>query len=367
MRSILILILLLCASTGSRAADIDVRRLDNGSTLIVIDGKFELSDVESFRSKIASLPAGKATVAFESKGGRLLSGIRLGSMIREKRFSTVVADSGSCVAACALAWLGGAKRFVGQGARVGFQAAYILKSDVPTESGPGNAILGAYLNQLGLSEKAILYVTRASPTSMQWLTMTDAEANGIAVSRLPTAETSPGYALASASDQQDGGTQGERLQQRAVEFVRSIIDRWSGPSAGVVSRIEDLYADSVVYHGRSTPRRTVLASKNGIAARWTERSYTIHPGSLSASCGKPGEACRVKGVMSWNNHNTRTAARSRGTTSFEYKVDLAGEAPRIVAESNSVHDKARNASGGPLKKMRKDLQQLLAQVSKLIQ
>jgi hypothetical protein len=367
MRSILSLILLLCASTGSQAADIDVRRLDNGTTLIVIDGKFELSDVESFRDKIAFLPAGKATVAFESKGGRLLSGIRIGSMIRDKKFSTVVADSGSCVAACALAWLGGAKRFVGQGARVGFQAAYILKSDVPTESGPGNAILGAYLNQLGLSERAILYVTRASPTSMQWLTMPDAEANGIAVSRLPAADTSQSYALASASERQDGNAQDDQPQQRALEFVRAIIDRWSGPSRDVLSRIEDLYADSVVYHGKSTPRREVLASKRGIAARWTERSYTIHPGSLSATCGKSGDACRVKGVMSWDNHNTRTAARSRGTTSFEYRVELAGEAPRIVAESNSVHDKARNAAGGPLKKMRKDLQQLLAQVSKLIQ
>jgi hypothetical protein len=367
MRSILVLILLLCAPVGVRAADIDVRRLDNGSTLVVIDGKFELTDVEAFRSKVADLPTGKVTVAFESKGGRLLSGIRIGSLIREKKFATVVADSGSCVAACALAWLGGTKRFVGQGARVGFQAAYVLKSDVPTESGPGNAILGAYLNQLGLSERAILYVTRASPTSMQWLTMADAEANGIAVAPLPSADSSPGYALASASDQQDSDAQDGKPQQRAMEFVRSIVERWSGPTAGVVSRIEDLYADSVVYHGKSTPRREVLASKRGIAARWTERSYTIHDGSLSATCSKSGETCRVKGVMSWNNHNVKTAGRSRGTTSIEYRVDLAGEAPRIVAESNSVHDKARTAQAGPLKKMRKDLQQLLAQVSKLIQ
>jgi hypothetical protein len=71
--------------------------------------------------------------------------------------------------------------------------------------------------------------------------------------------------------------------------------------------------------------------------------------------------------MSWNNHNVKTAGRSRGTTSFEYRVDLVGQEPRIVAESNSVHDKARHASGGPLTKMRKDFQQLLAQVSKLIQ
>jgi hypothetical protein len=362
MRSICVLILLLSAWTGAKAADIDVRRLDNGSTLVVIDGKFELGDVETFRAKVVALPTGKATVAFESKGGRLLAGIRIGALIREKKFATVVPDGGSCAAACALAWLGGTRRFVGQDSKVGFQAAYVLKSDVPTESGPGNAILGAYLNQLGLSERAILYVTRAAPTSMQWLNMADAAANGIAVARLPAADSTQGIALASATDQQDRGA-----QQRAIDFVHSIIERWSGPSADVVSRIEGLYADSVVYHGKSTPRPTVLQSKNNIAARWTERSYTIRPGSLSATCDQAGEACRVKGVMSWNNHNAKTAGRSRGTASFEYKVDLASEAPRIVAESNSVHDKARSGSSGPLKKMRKDLQQLLAQVSKLIQ
>jgi hypothetical protein len=362
MRSIYALILLLVTLPEANAADIDVRRLDNGSTLIVIDGKFELGDVESFRAAVASLPAARTTVAFQSKGGRLLAGIRIGTLIREKKFATVVPDGGSCAAACAFAWLGGTRRFVGQDAHVGFQAAYVLKSDVPTESGPGNAILGAYLNQLGLSERAILYVTRASPTSMQWLNMADAATNGIEVSRLPQADTAPTYALASASDQMDGSP-----QRRATDFVHAVIERWSGSSADVVPRIEGLYADNVLYHGKSTPRRTVLLSKNNIAARWTERSYTIHAGSLSATCGKSGETCRVKGVMSWDSHNTKTAGRSRGTTSFEYRVDLAGESPQIVAESNSVHDKARSASPGPLKKMRKDLQQLLAQVSKLIQ
>jgi hypothetical protein len=362
MRSICLLILLPWAVAGARAAEIDVRHLENGSTLIVIDGKFELGDVDAFRNKVAALPSGKATVAFQSKGGRLLAGIRIGTVIREKKFSTVVPDGGSCAAACALAWLGGTRRFVGEGSSVGFQAAYVLKSAVPTESGPGNAIVGAYLNQLGLSEKAILYVTQAPPTSMLWMNLQDAEAHGIAVSPLPRADAAPSFALASAADQSD-----DSLERRATDFVRGLIERWSGSSADVVARIEDLYADSVVYHGKSTSRRAVLASKNGIAARWTERSYTIHPGSLSATCGKTGEACRVKGVMSWNNHNVKTAGRSRGTTSFEYRVDLVGQEPRIVAESNSVHDKARHASGGPLTKMRKDFQQLLAQVSKLIQ
>ncbi len=363
MRSIGVLILLLFASVGARAAEIDVRRLENGSTLIVIDGKFELADVEAFRDKVAALSPGKATVAFQSKGGRLLAGIRIGTVIREKKFATVVPDGASCAAACALAWLGGSRRFVGENSGVGFQAAYVLKSDVPTESGSGNAILGAYLNQLGLSEKAILYITQAPPTSMLWMKMQDAAAHGIAVSPLPRAEATPGFALASATTDQSDGS----LERRATEFVRGLIERWSGPNTDIGPRLESLYADNVVYQGKATPRHAVLLSKNAIASRWTERTYAIREGSLSATCAESGGTCRIKGVMSWKHHNAQTAGRSRGTVSFEYRVELAGGKPQIVAESSSVHDKPRDTSAGPLKKMRKDLQQLLAQVSKLIQ
>ena len=123
----------------------------------------EFEDVAAFQAKTAPLPTTKTTVEFRSKGGNLLAGIRIGSLIRAKKFATVVPDGTQCASACALAWLGGIRRFVGEHSRV------VNKAGGPVESGSGNAILGAYLNQLGLSEKAILYITHAVPTSMQWL------------------------------------------------------------------------------------------------------------------------------------------------------------------------------------------------------
>ena len=69
----------------------------------------------------------------------------------------------------------------------------------PVESGSGNAILGAYLNQLGLSEDAILYITKTAPTSIQWMSLEDANEHGIARRALsPQQSTRTGSSAAGA-------------------------------------------------------------------------------------------------------------------------------------------------------------------------
>lgn len=354
-----ILILLLFWLSAAKAADIDVRRLDNGSMLILIEGDFEQDDVDTFRTKVASLSTSRVAVAFRSDGGSLVAGIRIGTLIREKKFTTIIPDGGSCASACALAWLGGTRRFMGHGSSVGFHAAYILKSYGPIESGSGNAVLGAYLNQLGLSEDAILYITQAAPTSIQWMSMADAAKHGIAVAPMSPQQAGPGSNAAGISEQRAGSP-----ERRATDFVRSLLAHWARPSAEALPLLEGLYAETIHYQGKSTPRQEVLLSKRRLAERWTERAYTIQPGSLSATCARTGATCRVKGIMSFKLYDAKTKSRSRGVASFEYRVALADEAPRIVAEARSIHEPP---SPSRLEKARRDLQQLLAKVSKLVQ
>lgn len=359
MHSIWVFILLMFSVAASEAAEIDVQQLGNGSVLIVIEGDFEQGDIDTFRKKVASLSTSKAAVAFRSDGGSLVAGIRIGSLIREKKFATVIPDGASCASACALAWLGGTRRFMGQGASVGFHAAYILKSYGPIESGSGNAILGAYLNQLGLSENAILHVTKTAPTSIQWMSLEDVTEQGIAAAPL-----SPQHA-AQGSGSAGGATQEGNPGRRAIDFVRSLLAQWSRPGPEALPAIEGLYAETVVYHGNSTSRDAVLRSKRRIADRWSERTYTIRPGSLTATCAKDGGACRVKGVVSWKYFEPKTAKRSTGHGSFEYRVVLAGAAPQITAETRFVQEPP-SAVASRLKQARRDFQQLLAKVSKLI-
>ena len=130
--------------------------------------------------------------------------------------------------------------------------------------------------------------------------------------------------------------------------------------------LEGLYAEKVVYRGTSTSRQAVLRSKNRLADRWAERVYTIRPGSISATCAKAGTTCRVKGVISYRYHEPTTSNRARGIVNFEYRVGLAGEAPQVIAETMSPYEPPATMATR-LEKAKRDLQQLLGKVSKLVQ
>jgi hypothetical protein len=181
VRSVCIVPLLLSAVGPAAAATINVKHPENAAPVVVVTGEFEFSDIDAFSAAVDRLPS--ATVSFASEGGALLAGIRIGTLIREKRFATLVPDGAVCASACAVAWLGGANRFVGKGASVGFHAAYVLRAGVMAESGPGNAVLGAYLGRIGLSEEAIRYVTDAEPSTIHWMSMIEAAEHGITLAQ----------------------------------------------------------------------------------------------------------------------------------------------------------------------------------------
>jgi hypothetical protein len=81
-----------------------------------------------------------------------------------------------------IAWLGGTPRLMSAEARVGFHAAYSNKTG--QETGVGNALVGAYLNKIGLPYSAVIYISQAAPNSMTWLSIADAEKQGIDVEPL---------------------------------------------------------------------------------------------------------------------------------------------------------------------------------------
>jgi hypothetical protein len=68
-----------------------------------------------------------------------------------------------------------------RGAKIGFHAAYTVNEGRASESGVGNALVGSYLTQIGLSETAVIYITKAAPTQLTLLTLQDAERIGIKV------------------------------------------------------------------------------------------------------------------------------------------------------------------------------------------
>lgn len=193
------IILCLCMPLSARASEFSKSASPNGRPdIIFVVGDLALGDEKKFIN--AALSSGNAIVVFQSPGGNLIAGIEIGKAIHLKGFATFVPDTVQCASACALAWLGGRVRYMSNTAQVGFHAVYVDKGGQAAVSSTGNALVGAYLNQLGLPTSAIVYITDASPQGMQWLNFTDAQNYGIDVrpfnlTALPTTpeNSEPGF------------------------------------------------------------------------------------------------------------------------------------------------------------------------------
>jgi hypothetical protein len=356
---------LFCALNSANGAKIDVSRLDDGSALVLLQGDFELDDIAQFWARAATLS--KATIAFRSDGGSFLAGVRIGALIRERGFTTLVPDGARCASACAVAWLGGLQRLMGNGSKVGFHAAYVLKGHRTVESGPGNAVLGAYLFQLGLSEDSIVYITQADPNSINWLSIEQAAQHGIDVSLAPEEIHSAALTRPVINEQPEND-----LERRATDFVLALASRWSSSNEEAFGSLDGLYAETVRYHGKSIPRQDVVIQKQHFAERWPERSYTVRPDSMSVTCVKEAETCSVKGIMNRFLVSGAAKTMARDVTSFEYHIAGLGEAPYIVDETSSIVNEpsllarpyGRLRNWNPLSAVRRSLVRLFAKVSR---
>jgi hypothetical protein len=196
--------------------------------------------------------------------------------------------------------------------------------------------------------------------------MEEAAEFGIMVTKLPAAHAAPGPVGGAVAQQPEGSP-----ERQAIEFVLALLERWSGPNAELLPFLNDVYTDKVVYYGKSTSQQAVLLTKRRFANRWTHRTYTLRPSSLTATCA--GTTCQVKGTMSWKFHAPKTTtttttshgAASQGVASFEYSIVLNHEHPKIAAETSSVNEEPpAAASPSSLGQVGRSIQQLLAKLSK---
>lgn len=159
------------------AADIYSGRMDSEINYVVVAGEITAADTQKFITATKDLSDGLVVLA--SGGGSVTSAIDIGTLISYKGFSTFVPEDTLCASACALIWLAGKNRFAEDASLIGFHAAYVFKEGIPYESGTGNALVGAYLNRLGLPDEAIIFVTNAPPEGITRLTKDLSDAVGI--------------------------------------------------------------------------------------------------------------------------------------------------------------------------------------------
>jgi hypothetical protein len=148
---------------------------------ISLVGDFKPGDENLFREALLTVEAPmRILISFDSLGGDLRAGMEIGRAIWGNQLMTVVED-GVCASACALAWLAGRPRFATAGAQIGFHAP--TKADDPSRkpSSSHSAVVGGYLNGLGLTDPAIAYLTDRGPDEMEWLKFDRAKLLGIYV------------------------------------------------------------------------------------------------------------------------------------------------------------------------------------------
>ena len=231
----------------AHAAEIRRDTLD-GVPVVVVAGKLEYGDEARFRDAVRDMPRGLAVLA--GPGGNLHAGIEIGRAIRAG--GLVSAAPRLCASACALAWLGGQKRIVGESGRIGFHAAWMERNGRSEAVPGGNALVGAYLNQLGFDSSAILFLTSTSPDEVTWLTQGDARRLGIQATwggsapasaaaaadavrdraEAPLPPGTPAPAAATPAPTEDWASYGEWLQvasrqslPEAVAMARSVSQR----------------------------------------------------------------------------------------------------------------------------------------------
>jgi hypothetical protein len=177
--------LLLATGTDAVAAEFtmfEAQKVESGKPahFIIIKGLINKGDADAFRPEAFSdIRLHKQVfVGLESDGGTVMDALNIGTAIRKMGWDTIVLSNKICASACALIWLAGHTRWVGPKAAIGFHAIYYGDGNV---SSGGNALVGAYLRDLGLSLKAIRYLTQAPPDGMEWLSAESAYKHDIKI------------------------------------------------------------------------------------------------------------------------------------------------------------------------------------------
>jgi hypothetical protein len=252
---------ILATSNMSVAIAADIYKVPSKSgevNFILLKGEILKGDDRVFK-KIA-FDTDRAIVILDSPGGLLMPALEIGKAIRLKGFATAVTDA-TCTSSCAIIWLAGESRLLSKKASVGFHAAYAEEADgKKLPIGVGNALIGSFLNSLGLNDNVIAFVTTASPDSISWLNKSRAESLGLAVDLL------------------------DNKKQARANFNLAIENRWGPkPSLEEAIRLYRLAADEG-YAGAQNNLGDIYEEGSGVVA---SDKFAVYWYARAAERGEP--------------------------------------------------------------------------------
>jgi hypothetical protein len=171
---IIVMVMIMLVSPVNAADMMTTRTTDSRALVILIKGDIVSGDYAKFR-RIAN-QTDNAIVLMTSRGGLLIEGLNIGSMVRERGFYTMAVEY--CMSVCGMMWLAGVKRSTTSDTAIGFHGAGYENGEPSVR---GNALAGAYLANLGYSYEVIGALIKVGPKEMDWLSYEWARALGIQV------------------------------------------------------------------------------------------------------------------------------------------------------------------------------------------
>jgi hypothetical protein len=172
-------VMLAMAPLSANAAEIKYQGDEDGIHYVTVVGLLVDGDAARFNQMAIRWPDKSVSVGLAGPGGKLAEGLEIGNTIRVHGYTTFVAAE--CASACSLVWLAGTARYVLAGGSLGFHAAYVADGTGVHENVQANAIIGAYLANLGLSYDVVAYATATASTEITWLNAAEAK-----ILRLPS-------------------------------------------------------------------------------------------------------------------------------------------------------------------------------------
>ena len=145
-------------------------------TCIIARGPIEARSADDLKTFVQRNHVRRGSlVVLDSGGGLVVQGLQLGAYIRKQGFSThVQGPDGACASACVYAYLGGVRRTVSDGARVGIHQI----SQGAGEPGPGSSEcqsllsqIAAHLLRMGAAIDILTIAVRVPPERLYWLSL----------------------------------------------------------------------------------------------------------------------------------------------------------------------------------------------------
>ena len=170
-------------------------------TIVMLTGEIVEGDAEKLKAIIQSAnEAGRLVsgIRFNSLGGNLLEGVKLASIIRYGKISTVVANGAKCASACFVAFAAGAQKFASYTASVGVHGA---SDSVGRESGDATVSMARIVKELGVPEGIIGKMVVTRPDDIVWLGPDDLRSMGTSMTGKPV-QVAPDQSIATQSPMQ---------------------------------------------------------------------------------------------------------------------------------------------------------------------